>query len=66
MTSSGHSNNRGQAMVEFAMILLVLLFIIFVLIEAARLFQANLTVQKAAREARRYAITGVVLSGPTA
>src|SRR5690606_2094740 len=31
---------------------------IFVLIEAARLFQANLTVQKAAREAGRYAITG--------
>lgn len=58
MTLRGHSNNRGQAMVEFAMILLVLLFIIFVLIEAARLFQANLTVQKAAREAGRYAITG--------
>lgn len=58
MTLRGHSSDRGQAMVEFAMILLLLLFIIFVLIEAARLFQANLTVQRAAREAGRYAITG--------
>lgn len=51
-------NHQGQALVEFALVILVLMFIIFVLIEASRLFQANLTVQKAAREAGRYAITG--------
>jgi|GEM_PF-2143229 len=50
--------NRGQALAETALILGVLLFIIFVMVESARLFQANLTVQNAAREAGRYAITG--------
>ena len=48
----------GQALVEFALILLVLLMVIFVVIESARLFQANLTVQNAARAGGRYAITG--------
>lgn len=51
-------SHSGQALVEFALVILVLMFIIFVLIEATRLFQANLTVQNAARAAGRYAITG--------
>ncbi|MFW5943336.1 MAG: TadE/TadG family type IV pilus assembly protein, partial [Chloroflexota bacterium] len=51
-------NQGGQAVVEFALILIILLMIIFVVIESARLFQANLTVQNAARDAGRYAITG--------
>jgi uncharacterized repeat protein (TIGR01451 family) len=58
MKSRVTRNHQGQALVEFALVILVLMFIIFVLIEASRLFQANLTVQKAAREAGRYAITG--------
>ncbi|HSM58632.1 MAG TPA: CARDB domain-containing protein [Candidatus Sulfomarinibacteraceae bacterium] len=45
-------------MVEFALIILVLLFLLFVIIEGARILQANLTAQSAAREAGRYAITG--------
>ena len=50
--------DRGQALAETALILGVLLFIIFAMVESARLFQANLTVQNAAREAGRYALTG--------
>ncbi|MFW6183046.1 MAG: TadE/TadG family type IV pilus assembly protein, partial [Chloroflexota bacterium] len=50
--------NRGQAMVEFALIILVLLFLLFVIIEGARILQANLTAQNAARAAGRYAVTG--------
>lgn len=49
---------KGQALVEFALIIGVLVMIIFVVIEAGHLLQANLTVQSAAREAGRYAITG--------
>lgn len=58
MKTRAFRSGHGQALVEFAMIIVVLLFIIFVLIESARLFQANLTVQNAARAAGRYAITG--------
>ncbi|HET6442981.1 MAG TPA: TadE/TadG family type IV pilus assembly protein [candidate division Zixibacteria bacterium] len=49
---------RGQATVEFALILGVLLFFIFTIIEAGRLFQGWLTVQNSARAAGRYALTG--------
>lgn len=45
-------------MVEFALIIGVLFMIIFVVIEAGHLLQANLTVQNAARAGGRYAITG--------
>ncbi|MGD2049291.1 MAG: TadE/TadG family type IV pilus assembly protein, partial [Chloroflexota bacterium] len=48
----------GQALVEFSLILVVLLMIIFVIIEGGRLFQSWVTVQNAAREGARYAITG--------
>lgn len=50
--------SRGQAMVEFALILPVLLVILMVLIEAARLFSAWLIIENSAREAARYAVTG--------
>lgn len=52
------SNSKGQALVEFALILVVLLLFIFIIIESGRLFQGNLTVQNAARAAGRYAMTG--------
>lgn len=56
-----HQKNRsssGQALVEFALIIGILLLFIFIIIEAGRAFQAWQTVQNAAREAGRYAITG--------
>ena len=49
---------KGQALVEFALILIVLLLIIFVIIEAGHLLQGWLTVQNSARAAGRLALTG--------
>lgn len=51
-------DNRGQAIVEFALILIVLLLIIFFIIEASRILWAWVTVQNAARTGARYGITG--------
>ena len=45
-------------MVEFALILSVLLFFVFIIIESGRMFQGWLTVQNSARSAGRYALTG--------
>src|SRR5512147_769134 len=50
--------SRGQAMVEFALILPVLLMILMVVIEAARVFSAWLILENSVREAARYAVTG--------
>jgi hypothetical protein len=49
---------RGQTMVEFALTLPVVLLLTFGVIEFARLFQAWVTLQNAARSAVRYGITG--------
>jgi hypothetical protein len=48
---------RGQGLVEFALILPILLLIILGIIEAAFLIQGYITVQHAAREAARFAVT---------
>ncbi|MCA9874404.1 MAG: pilus assembly protein [Anaerolineales bacterium] len=50
--------SRGQALVEFAIIAVVLLMVIFLIIEAARIMWAWGTVQNAARTGARYAVTG--------
>ena len=52
------SRQKGQTLVEFALILPILLLVIFVIIESGRIFQAYITVQHAAREGARYAVTG--------
>lgn len=49
---------KGQGLVEFALILIPLLMLVLGIIEAARVFHAYLAVQHAAREAARYAVTG--------
>jgi hypothetical protein len=49
---------KGQTLVEFALILPILLLVLFVIIESGRIFQAYITVQHAAREGARYAVTG--------
>lgn len=51
-------DSPGQALVEFALIISVLLAMIFLIIESARILWAWNTVQNAAREGARYAITG--------
>lgn len=52
------SIKRGQGMVEFALALPILLFLVLGFIEVARWFQAYLSVQYAARETARYAVSG--------
>ena len=49
---------RGQAMVEFVIALPILLFILFGIIEFARMVFAWMAVQNAARFGIRYAVTG--------
>jgi len=49
---------RGQAMVEFMLILPLLLLIIFTIIELGRLFFAWLAIENGARFGIRYAVTG--------
>ena len=53
-----HNRSTGQALVEFALMAVVLMMIMFIIIEAARILWAWGTVQNAAREGARYAITG--------
>jgi regulation of enolase protein 1 (concanavalin A-like superfamily) len=48
---------QGQGMVEFALISPVLLMTLLAIIETALIFQGYLTVQHAAREAARWAVT---------
>ncbi len=50
--------NSGQALVEFALILIVLLMLITMVVELGRIFWAWSSVQTAARTGARYAITG--------
>ncbi len=49
---------RGQTLVEFALVLPVMLMVIFVIIELARLLHAWLAVENGARFGVRYAVTG--------
>ena len=58
MTRSRKRRERGQALVEFAMIAPLLVILIFGFVDAARLYQAWVTVQGAAREGARFGVTG--------
>ncbi len=51
-------HERGQTLVEFAMIAPVLMFLIFGFIDISRLYQSWVTIQGAAREGARYGVTG--------
>lgn len=51
-------SQRGQALAEFAIVILVLLLIFFVIIEMGRILWGWVTVQSAAQEGARYAVTG--------
>jgi hypothetical protein len=53
-----YQESPGQALVEFALVLGALLMMIFLIIESARILWSWTTVQNAAREGARYAITG--------
>jgi hypothetical protein len=49
---------RGQAIVEFALVSMVFFMLVFGIIDFGRLFHSWVTVQHAAREGARYGITG--------
>ncbi len=49
---------RGQALVEFALVAMVFFLLVFGIIDFARFFQSWVTVQHAAREGARYGVTG--------
>jgi Flp pilus assembly protein TadG len=53
-------SQRGTALVEFALVSMVFVLLIFGIIDFGRLFQSWVTVQYAAREGARYAITGQI------
>ncbi|HID52983.1 MAG TPA: hypothetical protein EYP41_13250 [Anaerolineae bacterium] len=57
-SGSKHNKSKGQALVEFALIISVLLMMMFLIIESGRILWAWNTVQHAAREGARYAVTG--------
>jgi hypothetical protein len=52
------SHSRGQALAEFAIIIIFLLMLMFFIVDAARIGWAWVTVQGAARAGARYASTG--------
>ena len=54
----GLRNNRGQALVEFALLLPVVLLILFGIVEFGRAWQTKQTLTDAAREAARVAVVG--------
>jgi Flp pilus assembly protein TadG len=58
--SSRRSRERGQALVEFALVGTVFFMMIFGIFDFARFFESWVTVQHAAREGARFAITGQV------
>lgn len=51
-------NQKGQTTIEFALVAILLLVLLFAIIDLATLFYVNLTMQHAVREGARYAITG--------
>jgi Flp pilus assembly protein TadG len=58
--------SRGQALVEFAVTIVVLLALVFGVIEIARIMLCYTTVANAARVGARYAITNSSVPGTTA
>ncbi|MBN1264568.1 MAG: pilus assembly protein [Anaerolineales bacterium] len=48
----------GQALIEFALVLPLLLFILFMMIELTRVFHAYLAAENGVRQGIRYAVTG--------
>jgi hypothetical protein len=57
-TTKNRKRELGQSLVEFAMIAPILVILIFGFVDSARLYQAWVTVQGAAREGARFGVTG--------
>lgn len=61
--NQSNHKSKGQGLVEFALILPILLLLLLGIFEFGRVIWAYITVQTAAREAARYAITGQPYAG---
>ena len=58
-------SERGQTLVEFALIAPVLMILIMACVDLARMMETHVTIQEAARDAARYAVTGRIdCAGP--
>ena len=62
--TSGSSRERGQSLVEFALVVPVFLLLMFGIIDFGRLFFSQMTLQHAMREAGRFGVTGRHLDDP--
>lgn len=60
---SSTASEKGQSLTEFALVATALLLSMFIIIESGRIFWAWNTVQNAAREGVRYAVTGQKMPG---
>jgi hypothetical protein len=58
------ARQKGAAVVEFALAVIVFFAVLFAIIEFGYLFWVNLTMQHAVREGARFAVTGRVLPDP--
>jgi Flp pilus assembly protein TadG len=55
----GSVKERGQALVEFSLVVVVFLLFVFGILDMARLFESWTNVQHAAREGARFGVTGL-------
>ncbi len=55
--------NKGQSMVEFALVMVLFLTVVFTIMDFAVMFFVNQTMQHAVREGARLAVTGKTTSG---
>ena len=58
------SNRRGQALVEFVLLIPIAVFLVLASIDIGHHFYTRLTVRHAVTEAARYAVTGQTLIDP--
>jgi Flp pilus assembly protein TadG len=57
-------DNRGQAIVEFAIAAVLFFSLLFMVMDLGLMFYVKITMQNAVREGARYAITGRTDAGP--
>ena len=62
-SSRARSAERGQSLVEMALVLPMFFMLIFAIVDFSHVFYAEMTIQDALRQAGRFAITGNTLSG---
>jgi Flp pilus assembly protein TadG len=61
----GFGINRGEGLVEFAMVLPLFFLLMFGILDMGHLYFVQVTLENAVRQAGRYAVTGQKMSGLT-